>query len=83
MLSIAKIALVLIVLLSCAFSQQICLKQECPNEHAACDQNCQNKLTECTFQCTLGSEGCIQDCLTGNQPAINLLYCSFDKCINL
>jgi hypothetical protein len=25
----------------------------------------------------------MQDCLIGSKPAIDLLYCSFDKCINL
>lgn len=50
---------------------------------ANCGQECQLKLAECTFSCTMGSEGCMQDCVGNNIPAKALLYCSFDKCINL
>ncbi len=74
---------VMALLLAMATSQQVCLQEECAAQLKACDQACQNKLAGCTFQCTLGSEGCMQDCLTGSKPAIDLLYCSFDKCINL
>jgi hypothetical protein len=73
----------LALLFAMVASQQICLQEECAAQLKACDQACQNKLAACTFQCTLWSEGCMQDCLTGSKPAIDLLYCSFDKCINL
>ena len=73
--------LLLAVLLTVAFGQQICLRRECADQLKACDAECAALMGTCTFSCTLGSLGCLEECLKGHDNAVNLLQCSFNKCI--
>ena len=75
--------LLLLSALSLMSAQQICLKAECATEIAQCDSACVALMGKCTFDCTLSSVGCLQRCIGDNSPAIKLLECSFNKCINL
>jgi hypothetical protein len=81
-LSIGKLMLVL-ALLAMALAQQICLKQECVQQLAACNDECVTAMGKCMFSCTMGSLGCLQKCLGNSAPAQDLLECAFNKCINL
>ena len=83
MLSKIVILLIAFFLSIAVNSQQICVKQECSKYLSACDINCQKQLNKCSLECTFGSQGCIQDCVSTNSNALDLLTCSFDKCINL
>jgi GR25 family glycosyltransferase involved in LPS biosynthesis len=71
------------LLVALTLSQQICLHRECQKELDGCDTACAAQMGECTFGCTLGSLGCLEKCLDGNTPAVALLQCSFNKCINV
>lgn len=80
--SIAKLFLLLSVL-AVVFGQQICLKQECAQEVAACGEDCVTLMGKCMFSCTMNSRGCLQKCMGDNAVAQSLLECSFNKCIML
>lgn len=81
-LSIKKLFL-LIALIALVLTQQICLKQECAQQVAACNDECVVSMGKCMFSCTMASLGCLQKCLGDNAPAQALLECSFNKCIYL
>lgn len=83
LVKISVMMIAIILLLQGVHSQQICLRQECKNELAACDSDCTLLMTKCTFDCTLNSLGCLQQCIGQNKVAQNLLECSFNKCIFL
>jgi len=80
--SIAKLFLLLSVLVV-VFGQQICLKQECAEQVAACGDDCVTLMGKCMFSCTMNSLGCLQKCMGDNAVAQRLLECSFNKCIML
>lgn len=71
-----------ILLVGSSFAQQICLKNKCSSQAAACDSHCQKLLSDCTFQCTLVSHGCMQDCAITNESAQALLQCSYERCLD-
>lgn len=73
----------LLALIALVFGQQICLKEECAQQLAGCGDDCVVSMGKCMFTCTMGSQGCLQKCLGDNAPALSLLECSFNKCINL
>lgn len=75
--------MMLFVLLTFTLAQQICLKQECAQQLAGCNDDCIVSMGKCMFSCTMNSLGCLQKCLGDNAPAQALLECSFNKCINL
>ena len=77
------VLLVVLMLLNLTFSQQVCLHRVCPDELKACNSDCAALMGNCTFECTLNSLGCLEQCMRGNQAAVNLLLCSFNKCINV
>lgn len=82
--SIMKIILVFCLLLACLVQgQNICLHRECQDQIDGCNADCVATMGKCVFSCTLSSLGCLQQCLTGNTPALALLGCSYDKCINV
>ena len=72
-----------VALFSIVSSQQVCVRDQCLQQWNACDQACVVLMGNCTQSCTLSSLGCLQKCIGANQPAQNLLECSFNKCINL
>lgn len=77
-----KAVLLSLSLLAAANSQQICIKQECAAQVAACNLDCVKLMGKCTFECTLMSQGCMQDCMVLNKEAKALLECSYNKCLN-
>jgi hypothetical protein len=76
------VLLIITILITCLNGQQICIKQSCAAQIAACDLTCVKLMGKCTFDCTLMSQGCMQDCVTTNNPAKALLECSYNKCLN-
>lgn len=81
-LSTGKLVL-LLVLLAVALGQQICLKQECAQQVAACGDDCVTLMGKCMFTCTMNSRGCLQKCMGDNAVAQGLLECAFNRCISL
>ena len=79
----AMAMVLLLALVVASFGQQVCLREECAKEVEACGSECVGLMGRCFFSCTLSSLGCLQKCIGANQPAQNLLECSFNKCINL
>ena len=81
MMGFKKIIGAALLVLGCS-SQQICMKDECAPQMAACDQSCRDLLSKCTFECTLQSQGCMHDCSAANPLATELIKCSYEKCLN-
>lgn len=78
-----KLSLLLTLLLPLSLGQQICIRQECAAQLAACTADCVKLMGKCHFECTLMSQGCMQDCMALNKEAKALLECSYNRCLNL
>lgn len=81
-MQIVKQLLVLVLMLVMLRAQQVCMKQECAAQIAACTPTCAKLMGKCTFECTLMSQGCMQACVSANSEAKALLECSYNKCLN-